>query len=103
AMLPRPSRAALFPYTTLFRSHACVLAPELQRDLAQAGRHLCRDLTAHAGASGEGDGLHAGMVHQRRAGSRTAPVHDVEDALGERSEEHTSEPSHVKISYAVFC
>src|SRR2546428_9456636 len=83
-MIRRPPRSTLFPYTTLFRSH-------LLSDAGQA---------------------HLGVAHCRRG----IAVHRAEVALSvdqrvahaevlrqARSEEHTSEPSHDQISYAVFC
>src|SRR5476651_292019 len=44
-------------------------------------------------------------AHQRPVADslRSAPARARSDALAVRSEEHTSEPSHANISYAVFC
>src|SRR3712207_8381868 len=65
-MIRRPPRSTLFPYTTLFRSHAVRLAE--RRDgvflVAESGEHL-----------GHADDVPGVAVL----------------ALGERSEEHTSE------------
>src|SRR3546814_3848114 len=83
-MIRRPPRSTrtdtLFPYTTLFRS---------------VGQDLGRD-----------------RPHQRREPDQRAaqpprvrdPQRDLEVAVGQRSEEHTSElQSLMRISYAVFC
>src|SRR3546814_7564269 len=94
-MIRRPPRSTrtdiLFPYTTLFRSHA-------ERD----GK---MPVNSFGGSLGEGR-LH-GMGHLRegylqvagRAGERQLAESD-----NCRSEEHTSElQSLMRISYAVFC
>src|SRR3989454_6424641 len=86
-MIRRPPRSTLFPYTTLFRSadvleegrHGLLVPP---RDEAALARAL---LTLADGSARERFGM-AGRTSMR-----------------ERSEEHTSEPSHLVISYAVFC
>src|SRR5438067_13841189 len=65
-MIRRPPRSTLFPYTTLFRSHAA----------------------------------HRQSEKNRRASPRSARAWA---QTARRSEEHTSESSHVSISYAVFC
>src|SRR5438477_8810212 len=82
-MLPRPPRSTLFPYTTLFRSR---ISP------ATVGARIRRLQNMNA--------------------MRVVAVSDFA-ALGckvllaigvqVRSEEHTSELSHMSISYAVFC
>src|SRR2546429_1202028 len=69
-MIRRPPRSTLFPYTTLFRSHA------LHRR-----RRLAHDPLTDFGRPREGDFVHERMAHQRGAGRRAGP----------RSEEHTSE------------
>src|SRR2546422_4230746 len=41
-MIRRPPRSTLFPYTTLFRSHAdrdCPVSPRLVREMCEAIRH----------------------------------------------------------------
>src|SRR5205807_8365881 len=75
-MIRRPPRSTLFPYTTLFRSRAAIVV-----DLT-TGQILYQQsqTTRYADAS--------------LTKMMTAMV---------RSEEHTSEPSHLVISYAVFC
>src|SRR5439155_21243925 len=77
----RSSRLALFPYTTLFRS-----GPDL-REASRAGLVEPRDV-----------GLRARVVAE--VDHRPHPGHRVHEP---RSEEHTSNSSHVAISYADFC
>src|SRR2546427_6683332 len=85
-MIRRPPRSTLFPYTTLFRS------------LLEFGDG--RRLVPHGVVvAAVYDGLLRGVCRgdaPRRNRRRVPP------AL-RRSEEHTSEPSHSQISYAVFC
>src|SRR2546430_12634706 len=71
-MIRRPPRSTLFPYTTLFRSHANPDLPELRRALRRGARVLPQ------GARRQG-AVHDAL--QGGAGSRGLP----------RSEEHTSE------------
>src|SRR5256885_5458108 len=59
-MIRRPPRSTLFPYTTLFRSHA---------DLAEAARQVHFALAAE-GQRARGGGTHAGV------GSETAFQHE---------------------------
>src|SRR5256885_10717808 len=73
-MIRRPPRSTLFPYTTLFRSPH----DPYRRD---------RRRPAHQQPVG-------GMDTQCAQRHRDRPV---------RSEEHTSNSSHLVISYAVFC
>src|SRR5437660_7455414 len=86
-MIRRPPRSTLFPYTTLFRSwnHA----------------HAQRMHTGEEGGAPGGAALLGVVMHHDRAFVGN-PV-DVRCFPDHRSEEHTSEPSHVAISYAVFC
>src|SRR5438477_2633543 len=90
--MPPPPRSTLFPYTTLFRSikesregtefsHASVMRPMgsvAERVLAIGIRSMNRD--------------EAAFLRTRR-----------EVEVRARSEEHTSDSSHMSISYAVFC
>src|SRR5437868_15524890 len=72
-MIRRPPRSTLFPYTTLFRSPT--------------------ETTTYS------------TFTLRRAGEPASigrPLAN-EQVNGRRSEEHTSNSSHVSISYAVFC
>src|SRR3546814_10169861 len=100
---PRSTRTdTLFPYTTLFRSHAC--GPPRRR----AGH---RDLTRHDAHDVAEPGL--GLRLQRCADpGRGRPrlvrvpagARRRDGPEGARSEEHTSElQSLMRISYAVFC
>src|SRR2546427_6061417 len=71
-MIRRPPRSTLFPYTTLFRSHA----PAHAQDLRRADRH------PHDGRR---------LQPQCVRGQRRVPVRSAAPALRTRSEEHTSE------------
>src|SRR5438105_9495793 len=81
-MLRRPSRSTLFPYTTLFRSHAL---NDPTGHGADVGAPVAADVRLVAGAA------------QRNA--HVGPAHGARDRLGDRrlanargrSEEHTSE------------
>src|SRR5438128_3458352 len=92
-MLRRPPRSTLFPYTTLFRSredHA-VLLREKDRNRSDTDAMNIHDKLA----------LRLSVADVQR-------ILDQADMPGKhadinRSEEHTSEPSHGSISYAVFC
>src|SRR5437763_4787108 len=76
-MMRRPPRSTLFPYTTLFRS-ACP-------------KSRCDGMGGRIGRVGR-----SGRVDCR-------PCQAYSWSTSSRSEEHTSEPSHRCISYAVFC
>src|SRR5436309_9417763 len=85
-MLRRPPRSTLFPYTTLFRSSYDTIE--------------VKPVTPVIGAEISGVDLRRPLGNQQ--------FQEVHDALMAhqvifRSEEHTSELHHVKISYAVFC
>src|SRR2546426_6532953 len=86
-MIRRPPRSTLFPYTTLFRS---ALAEIVGRPGVREDRALDRRDGGHVSRLGGTDP--AGDGH---GGPPISP--------GPRSEEHTSELSHLVISYAVFC
>src|SRR5438034_3092048 len=75
-MIRRPPRSTLFPYTTLFRSYYCRIAPD-----ATVGPYSV---------------LGTSVTLRERA-------HTTRSIIDARSEEHTSELSHTVISYAVFC
>src|SRR2546430_17451355 len=81
-MIRRPPRSTLFPYTTLFRS--------LDILSVRGGQAMMR-LTRRASLL---------VAFSLLAPAATAYA---ECAWVLRSEEHTSEPSHSQISYAVFC
>src|SRR2546422_8201926 len=74
-MIRRPPRSTLFPYTTLFRSHAVLIARGLDRDV------VVQDVLEHA---------------PRIALERIAV------ASGDRKSTRLNS-SHGYISYAVFC
>src|SRR3546814_4818863 len=116
-MIRRPPRSTrtdtLFPYTTLFRSHALVgelrRADVIGRGGAAAFEQLVEGRVELAQARDVGDvvGLLVDLVEVDHEHRRLAlhAVHLVERiAILERSEEHTSElQSLMRISYAVFC
>src|SRR2546427_3990687 len=81
-MIRRPPRSTLFPYTTLFRSRR-------QNDFTDArtrrGDRLFLDPAYRQHQAAQADFARHGHIRAHR------------------SEEHTSEPSHSQISYAVFC
>src|SRR3712207_7897696 len=81
-MIRRPPRSTLFPYTTLFRSHALEELPRVHR--------------VHAGkrAEGTGEGGELGETCERPRHQLHAAQHLLRPGLhgrGQRSEEHTSE------------
>src|SRR5690349_23208900 len=84
-MLRRPPRSTLFPYTTLFRSLV------LHLPLVAADPAWCETTATDARA-----------IYFNPAWLATLTLAQVQFVLA-RSEEHTSELSHVEISYAVFC
>src|SRR3712207_7470691 len=87
-MIRRPPRSTLFPYTTLFRSHAAVGT----RDAVQLP-DLRDDGAGRAAARGGGGG-------RRRADRRAGAV----AGAGARDRKSTRlNSSHANISYAVFC
>src|SRR3712207_7299440 len=87
-MIRQPPRSTLFPYTTLFRSRAWVVAGGGRR------RVTIRDWYTGQRSSG-------GVGMTTRHTVLSAGLTDLVGAV--RSEEHTSELSHAHISYAVFC
>src|SRR3712207_8561559 len=90
-MIRRPPRSTLFPYTTLFRSHAVRSVPVR---LPDADRFARGDLPLDL----HPDGAEA-RVGDRRAARGAGPP-------GESSEDRKStrlNSSHANISYAVFC
>src|SRR3712207_7897452 len=83
-MIRRPPRSTLFPYTTLFRSHAAVVEVDPETGKVDLVRYLAVDDCGPA----INPNLIEGQVHG-------GIVHGVGQALFEqvayRSEEHTSE------------
>src|SRR5690606_39860355 len=120
----RPPRATLYPYTTLFRSRRRrirqsaervrrVRGTDHQHQIA-VGRHLLhRGLAVRRGVADvvrlRADDLRVSRLQRRDdvggIVDRQGRLREVgERRTGwERSEEHTLNSSHVKISYAVFC
>src|SRR5207244_7161730 len=94
--IPRPQLFSLFPYTTLFRSKRLPVV----RVPSQPARGL--NLPPGVGVVFElGSSNEVEFVAVERD---FVLDEDVEQAEApDRSEEHTSEPSHQIISYAVFC
>src|SRR5687768_17822227 len=90
-MIRRPPTSTLFPYTTLFRSvrGAPAAAPQPRRAPSLSSERRCYGRARPA----------AGRLQGERVGRGHRPAARV----ASRSEEHTSEPSHGYISYAVFC
>src|SRR3712207_8481214 len=75
-MIRRPPRSTLFPYTTLFRSLARVLAQRREQELRERVGHLARERVRLLHELGE---------------ARLALLARARAALPRRSEEHTSE------------
>src|SRR3546814_6257705 len=95
---PRSTRTdTLFPYTTLFRSHAAIKVVE-EHFLGERGALAKRKQLQH-GIFLAGQ-MNARAIHFHRLGVEI----DGELAGADRSEEHTSElQSLMRNSYAVFC
>src|SRR5687768_18007067 len=87
-MIRRPPRSTLFPYTTLFRSQADVLAG---RDDQPAGH----EPWVLAG------GQHPGQVVQ--GGVRVGAADRLDERAGQDRKSTRLNSSHGYISYAVFC
>src|SRR5690606_42088569 len=98
--LLQPLRPALFPYTTLFRSHR-IPADRRPGGAGGRGRRPRPAAAVHLPVRGRGVGG-AGAVGVLRDRPRPAPVAlGVLRRLDRKSTRLNS--SHVKISYAVFC
>src|SRR5437870_7506473 len=93
-MLLRPPRSTLFPYTTLFRSCLFDLEKEAPIMSDPGGYGIRRIMRPSA------EDLSLGFFYEVSEGMTPD---EAERMYQHRSEEHTSEPSHVAISYAVFC
>src|SRR3712207_8276386 len=87
-MIRRPPRSTLFPYTTLFRSISTLSGP--------TPGWLMLALVLYGVVVGPVNYLALRRIGRPGWSLVTIP-------LITRSEEHTSEPSHANISYAVFC
>src|SRR3546814_8657751 len=104
-MIRRPTRSTrtdtLFPYTTLFRSHADATAQAADRAC-----HAARQASpGHAGRRGCEDAVRRGARNAGLGRPSDPPVTPVaKQQQGLRSEEHPSElQSLMRISYAVIC
>src|SRR2546430_5325902 len=85
-MIRRPPRSTLFPYTTLFRSHACRWASRATSD----GEHRAGFAVVFiAGHGRRGVGQPARAVHEE--GVVIPARHERHHHGPKRSEEHTSE------------
>src|SRR3546814_5461111 len=102
-MIRRPPRSTrtdtLFPYTTLFRSHADVVG---EQHRALLGEHRPGNGLAQRRAGVQLVGRIGGQPRRREGRGGERKSEDREEKG--RSEEHTSElQSLMRISYAVFC
>src|SRR2546422_1538626 len=89
-MIRRPPRSTLFPYTTLFRSHA----------------DLCRGAAPreHRGSGGpDGAGHFVKMVHNGIEYGDMQLIAEIFDVLRRDRKSTRLNSSHGYISYAVFC
>src|SRR3712207_8646534 len=88
-MIRRPPRSTLFPYTTLFRSHAA----SLRSDRSHRALELRAAVAAQRAedVAGEALGVHTGQD--------ASPIAD----LAEDRKSTRLNSSHANISYAVFC
>src|SRR5690606_42148055 len=95
--IPPPPSSTLFPYTTLFRSVNPAFA---SLNIAQAVL-----LMSYEWMKTQPNGGVRPQTPQRMPASKENlnSLMDYLDRVLSRSEEHTSNSSHVKISYAVFC
>src|SRR2546426_5854857 len=103
-MIRRPPRSTLFPYTTLFRSHALVeLFPEGREphDLLVAGALEVR-ARFHAGAPDVLVVKRELLLELRRGELLGEDRGEVDRPLGDRKSTRLNS-SHLVISYAVFC
>src|SRR5205807_6636426 len=94
-----PPTPLLFPYTTLFRSAIGRVPGEPPAiSLLDLQDRVCRP-TGSPAAALEDVSLPTGVLPQLQVGG--GPLINQQTAA--RSEEHTSESSHLVFSYAVFC
>src|SRR3712207_7040676 len=91
-MIRRPPRSTLFPYTTLFRSHAHPAA------LARGSRALLRRLAAVAGVDLRLELVERVTNGRQSLGDRRVRRRHLVDRKSTRLNS-----SHANISYAVFC
>src|SRR3712207_8852779 len=97
-MIRRPPRSTLFPYTTLFRTHAAVQADSDDAPVAEVG-----DLSEPSGC----DGRTAARSRSMCPGDGEDPILlDAAALLDLQLQDRKStrlNSSHANISYAVFC
>src|SRR5256885_12022803 len=94
-MIRRPPRSTLFPYTTLFRSHANLMVSAMAA--AAAGEFLEADgRTLHAAPMFHLADLFTVLIRNIHGGT-----HVIVPSLDRKSTRLNS--SHLVISYAVFC
>src|SRR3712207_8963498 len=100
-MIRRPPRSTLFPYTTLFRSHARKQEGS-QRLLGSFQKRTGVNLTRLPLAK---DVTVSESQRMRSVAELNMPQHQIHRVVVtlHRSEEHTSELQSRNISYAVFC
>src|SRR3712207_7118300 len=112
-MIRRPPRSTLFPYTTLFRSHAVTRAPLTDVGLDHRGVHQAGQdapgVAAQAQVGGESlGGRQFDAVDELRQVPEQAPLVLGEELVGTlhgRAQDRKStrlNSSHANISYAVF-
>src|SRR3712207_8686288 len=95
-MIRRPPRSTLFPYTTLFRSGNALHAGRIE------GAHALVSVDAIVFLTMDYEDRCVPIGH-KLVGTVVVSTLCVWREVLFRSEEHTSEPSHANISYAVFC
>src|SRR3712207_8681635 len=100
-MIRRPPRSTLFPYTTLFRSHARDV--DVVIDLAVVKRWFDRDIVQLTPAAVAKGALRCGAA---AVGESIVPLAKEHLAVGGHVQDRKStrlNSSHANISYAVFC
>src|SRR5205807_9105518 len=93
---PRQPTPTLFPYTTLFRSIRSMLAGGTGIALSSLSSNAIVRVTDPWALIGDDDPWSQASQILARIKAPVFPARD-------RSEEHTSDSSHLVISYAVFC
>src|SRR5256884_2393215 len=93
-MIRRPPRSTLFPYTTLFRSHAATACHVPARDGAAVAHR-------RGATRPRRDVVHTSQLLDSRGDLRTVPAHERARRIDRKSTRLNS--SHGYISYAVFC
>src|SRR5256885_6187131 len=101
-MIRRPPRSTLFPYTTLFRSIARLKRYRTWRAVHASVGDLRARVRGWLQREPKVVVPRSILIVDANKPHRESTARLVE-SLGYRSEEHTSELSHLVISYAVFC